>query len=199
MVKLVVHNIVHKAVETKMEFVRVGDKLVNLHKVDRMVRQIFALRSEGLSQQEVADRLRLDRTFISRLETLGSVRRGGRIGLIAFPVSNKAELEELAARYGIESTLILSNRERWQMVEKVNGLDFLNKTFAIIEEMRQCDTVLVFCSTKWNRLAVALLDNDVITVEIGKSPMTEDVYVNPQTVESVLQPLVAAEAGESKR
>lgn len=182
-----------------MEFIRIGEKLVNIHKIDKMVRQILKLRSEGLSQQEVAGKLQLDRAFISRLESLGNVRRGGRIGLMAFPVSNKEELLLLAERYGIEKRLIFSNRERWQLVEEINGLDFLNRMFALLEELRQCDVVFSFCSAKWNRLAAALLDSEVITVEIGQTPMATDVYLDPKEIEAVMRPFLNDETGEWKR
>ena len=76
-----------------MELIRVGDKLVNLTKIDETVRRILQMRSEGMSQQDVAAKLQLDRAFISRLESMGSIRRGGRIGLMAFPVANKDELD----------------------------------------------------------------------------------------------------------
>ena len=166
-----------------MEFVRIGEKLINLHKIDETVRHILQLRSNGMSQQEVAEKLQLDRSFISRLESLGNVRRGGRMGMMAFPVSNAEELLALADCYGIEKKLILSNRERWQLIQGKSGVDFLNEVIKIIEDMRQCDTVFVFCSAKWNRMAAALLDNEVYTVEIGKSPISTDVYVDPQRVE----------------
>ncbi len=181
-----------------MEFIRVGDKLIDLYKIIDTIRLILRMRSQGLSQQEVATRLEIDRTFISRLESLGNVRRGGRIGLIAFPVQNKAELISLADTFGIENRLILSNAERWQLVEDKNGLDFLHQIFNIIEQFRQCDTVLVFCSEKWNRLATALLDNQVYTVEIGRSPIAKDIYVDPQEVEKILNVLTDETMGEVK-
>lgn len=173
-----------------MEFIRIGEKLINVSKIDETVRRILQLRSQGMSQQEVAAKLQLDRTFISRLETMGSVRRGGSIGLMAFPVANKDELLALADRYGIEQRLILSDRERWMLVEERSGLDFFNQVMGIIERFRRCDLVISFCSAKWNRLAEALLDNDVLSVEIGSTPISGDVYVNPHDVEKMLEPFL---------
>jgi transcriptional regulator with XRE-family HTH domain len=173
-----------------MELIRVGDKLVNLTKIDETVRRILQMRSEGMSQQEVAVKLQLDRAFISRLESMGSIRRGGRIGLMAFPVANKDELTALADRYGIEQRLILSDQERWHLVEGRSGMDFFNQVIDVIDLFRQCDTVLVFCSDKWSRLAQALLDGEVIAVEIGSTPITGDIYINPAEVEKMLKPFL---------
>jgi transcriptional regulator with XRE-family HTH domain len=173
-----------------MDFIRIGDKLIDPGKIQETVLRVLKMRSEGLSQQEVARKMRLDRTFISRLETMGSIRRGGRLGLLAFPVENKDELLELADRYGIEQRLVLSNRERWHLVEQLSGLDFLNQVMTIIEQFRQCDTVLVLCSSKWSKLAEALLDNQIIVKEIGTTPIQDNIYVNPREIEEILQRLL---------
>lgn len=170
----------------RMDLIRIGDKLIHVTKIDETVRQVLKMRSEGLSQQEVAAKLNLDRTFISRLETIGCIRKGGQIGLLAFPVANKDELVELIERYGIEQHLILNDRERWQLVEQRSGMDFFNQVMAIVERFRQCDTVIMFCSAKWNRLAEALLDSEVFTVEIGETPIQGDIHLEAQVVEEVL-------------
>jgi transcriptional regulator with XRE-family HTH domain len=173
-----------------MDFIRIGDKLLDPGKIQETVLRVLKMRSEGLSQQEVARKMRLDRTFISRLETMGSIRRGGRLGLLAFPVENKDELLEVADRYGIEQRLVLSNRERWHLVEQLSGLDFLNQVMTIIEQFRQCDTVLVLCSSKWSKLAEALLDNQIIVKEIGTTPIQDNIYINPGEIEEILQRLL---------
>lgn len=173
-----------------MEFIRIGEKLLNLTKIDETVREILHLRQLGMSQQEVAAKLQLDRTFISRLETMGAVRRGGKIGLMAFPVANKEELAAVANRLGIEQQLILSDQERWQLVEGKSGLDFFNQVMGVIEQFRCCELVLVFCSGKWKRLAEALLDSQVLAVEIGNTPIAGDVYVNPRELEKMLEPFI---------
>lgn len=179
-----------------MEFVRIGEKLVNITKIDGTVRRILRMRSEGMSQKEVAGKLQLDRAFISRLETLGSIRRGGRLGLMAFPVSNKDELTALADRYGIEERLILTDHERWRLVQAGSGIDFFNQVMEIIQLFQNCDTVLIFCSTKWYRLAEALLDGEVLGVEIGETPIAGDVYVDPHEVEKLLRPFLENGDGE---
>ena len=91
----------------------------------------------------------------------------------------------------------LTNHERWELVANKNGLDFLNQMMEIIEQLRQCDVVLVFCSEKWNRLAKALLDSEVFTYEIGSSPISEDVYISPARVEKILAAFVSD--GEEKQ
>jgi hypothetical protein len=50
------------------DFYRIGDKIVSMEKLTRSLTRMMSLRSEGVSQQEVADRCGVDRSFISRLE-----------------------------------------------------------------------------------------------------------------------------------
>lgn len=175
--------------EIAVELIRIGEKLISPAKINEVVQKVLAMRKSGMSQQEVADKLNLDRTFISRLESIGSIRRGGKTGIICFPVSNTEELKALAARYGLEPCLILSDAERWEYVRRSSGLDFFNLVMSYIQRFRQCDTVLVFCSDKWSRLAEVFLDNQVIAVEIGSTPIKDDIHLDVERVEAILKQL----------
>ncbi|GFR35632.1 helix-turn-helix domain-containing protein [Thermobrachium celere] len=70
-----------------MDFVKIGDKIISKSRINKKIDEIIELRSKGYSQQEVAKELDIDRTFISRLESLGEVRKGGRYS--GYWVSNK--------------------------------------------------------------------------------------------------------------
>jgi transcriptional regulator len=65
-----------------MGFYRIQDKVISWEKVERTLKRALLLRTRGFSQQEVADRLKLDRTFISRLESTGELRKGQSIACI---------------------------------------------------------------------------------------------------------------------
>lgn len=73
-----------------MPLVRVGEKVIDRDKVDRVLDRLFELRQNGVSQAEAAARVGIDRSFVSRIENLGEVRKGKRVALIGFPVGNKA-------------------------------------------------------------------------------------------------------------
>jgi predicted XRE-type DNA-binding protein len=60
-----------------MDILRIGTKVIDRHRVHEHVDQALDLRSTGMSQQEVAAALGTERSFISRLEGLGEIRRGG--------------------------------------------------------------------------------------------------------------------------
>ena len=170
----------------KLEFLRIGDKIVSLDKINYAAEQALKLRSQGLSQQEVAKRLRLDRTFISRLETLGELRKGDRIALFGFPVANKEEIVALARQAGIDYIWLMDDEERWQLVGKNTGLEFLNEAMEILSHLRSYQMVILVSSKKWLRLAEALLDGEIVFVDLGESPITKDCYLNPESFQQVL-------------
>ncbi len=60
----------------QINIVRIGSKAINKDKLYQTIDKIMELRSRGVSQQEIADRIGTDRTFVSRLE---SRERSGRV------------------------------------------------------------------------------------------------------------------------
>jgi len=183
-----------------MNIIRIGNKLVSIEKIYRVIDRILQLRAQGCSQQEAGKRLNIDRTFISRLESLGEVRKGKRIAVIGFPVKNKAELEEALSAKGVEYILLLTNKERWQFVQRSNGLELFNTVMRIITELRGYDIVIIIGSNYRIKLCEALLDKEVIGVEIGKSPIEEDKYVPAHEIEKLVETVVerSAERGGGK-
>lgn len=165
----------------------IGDKVVNRQKIYHLVDQVLELRSKGLSQQEVAHRLGIDRTVISRLESAGEVRKGGRIALLGFPISNRQQLETVAAQEGVDYVLLLTERERWEFVESKSGLQLFNDIMEIIATLQRCDVVIILGSNMRIKLLETLLDKEVIGVQIGESPIAEDKYVDPEEVRRIIR------------
>lgn len=168
---------------------RIGEKVINKQKVYRTIEQILAMRSHGISQQEIARRLHLDRPFISRLESMGEVRKGRRVALVGFPIGNCNELRQLACEYGLEYQLLFSEKERWQFVESKSGLELFNEIMNIIATLRHFDVVIILASNMRIKLIETLLDQEVIAVEIGQSPIEEDVIVSPIQVQALFDAL----------
>ncbi len=170
-----------------MDFVRIGDKIISRNKVINVVDKIFALRSRGWSQQEIANELGTDRSFVSRLETLAEVRRGKRIALVGFPIANKDEIEQIAKNEGVEFTLLLTEKERWGFVQEKSGLEVFDEIMRILSEIRGFDVVIIMASNKRVALVEGLLDKEVIRVEIGHSPLGSDVHVDPDKIIEIIR------------
>lgn len=168
---------------------RIGEKIINRQKIYQVVDEALELRSKGLSQQDVANKVGIDRTVISKLETLGEVRKGGRIALVGFPIKNCSELEAVASQQGIDYCLLMSERERWDYVESKSGVQLFNDIMQIIAMLRQYDVVIMLGSNMRIKLMETLLDKEVIGIEIGESPIAEDKYVDPNKLLTIISQL----------
>lgn len=172
-----------------MDLVRIGDKVISLVKIINKVKEILKLRMLGLSQQEVAEKLGVERTFISRLEGIGEIRKGQSIAAIGFPIKNMAEVEAILKTYGVEYFILMSEEERTAFVNDCSGVQLSNKIMELINKFRSFDTVIVMASDYRIRIARDLLDNKIIEIDIGKSPIKEDVNVNPDILTNILKTL----------
>lgn len=172
-----------------MDFFRIGDKIISLQKITEVLRDILSERAKGLSQSEVAARLSIDRSFISRLEGLGEVRKGGAIALIGFPLANCEEVREIARQEGVDFVLVMSDEERWRWVRERSGADLLNELMRLIAKVRQYDKVVLVGSDKRIEIMRGLLDRntEVATIEIGRSPMSGDVVLNLDVLRNVIR------------
>mgnify|MGYP000990787192 FL=1 len=173
-----------------MDFYRIGDKIISQKKILTGIEKILRLRSQGKSQHEVAEIMGVDRSFVSRLENLGELRRGKQIGVVGFPIKNKEEIRKILSDRGIENCLLMNEAERTSFVQSKPGSDIVNEMMMLIQEYRMYDTVIVLASDMRTKWIEALLDQQVITVDIGTSPLTEDVYVEPDRIIEILDHLV---------
>ncbi len=171
-----------------MEFVRIGDKVISRQKIDSAIDEILSLRTQGMSQADVAAKADVDRTFISRLETLGELRKGGSIAIIGFPLANCEEIRELAAGEGIDFALLMTDKQRWDWVRQKSGIDLLNELLKLVATVRGFDKVILIGSDKRLELMKGLLDRhtEISTIVIGQSPMTGDVYLNPESLREMI-------------
>ncbi len=172
-----------------LDFLRIGDKVVSRSKLERQIDRILELRGQGLTQQEVARKVGVDRTFISRLESLAEVRKGGSIALIAFPVANAVEVKRIAQAEGVDFTLVMSDAERWGWVEERSGIELFNALIDLIYQVRNFDMVILAGSDHRLRLMQGLLDKAVIAIEMGSSPLTKDVYLDPERLRTLIREL----------
>lgn len=169
------------------DLIRIGDKVVQRSRIYRLVDRILLRRAEGLSQQEVAEELGVDRTLVSRLESLGEVRRGPKVALIGFPIANRDELQQLAADRGVDFVLLMSNRERWQFVEGVDGASLFNQVLTILRRIKDCDVVIFLGSDRRVQTVEDLIGRDrLLAITLGPSPLEADCYVDPGRVAALI-------------
>lgn len=176
----------------RLEFIRIGDKLVDRARVYKAVDKILDLRAKGLSQQEAADQVGIDRAFVSRLESLGEVRKGARIALVGFPVGNKEEIRKVADEEGVDFVLLLNDVERWAYLRERSGQEVFNEIMAIITKLKSYDAVVFIGSDMRVSLVESILGNRVVGIEVGTSPIKGDRYVDPESIRRILRSITTA-------
>lgn len=174
-----------------MEFVRIGDKLISRGRILRAIDRLLELRVQGLSQAEAGRMVGVDRTFISRLETLGEVGKGPRVALIGFPVGNKAAVEEVARREGLDYVLLLNNQERWDYFGQRSGAEVANQIMDLISRMKEYDAVIFAGSDMRIRLVEAILGPRVVGLELGMSPLESDRDIDLTFLKDLIRQLKA--------
>lgn len=177
-----------------MEIFRIGDKLVSKRRIHVMLEKIMTLRAEGYSQQEVANRLNVDRTFISRLEGIGEVRKGSRIAVVGFPLQNKEGVAQVLSEAGVDYQLLMTEKERQRFINEKQGSALLADFLQLVTEIREYDVVVILGSHYRIRVSEAMLDREVIGMVIGESPITEDVHVDLNELRQLIQTLIKAKA-----
>jgi len=175
-----------------MDYIRIQDKIISKQKINNTIEKILQLRARGLSQQEAAERLSVDRTFISRLEGIGELRKGKTIACIGFPIINKQEIQDIMEKEGVDFILLMTEKERLDYVEQRSGKEVLNELMALIARMHNYEVVIALGSDQRLKLIEGMLDGQVISMEIGTSPLTEDKWVDPQEMRKILKSIKAA-------
>jgi len=168
---------------------RIGGKVVSRDKLAVAVDALLSDRSQGATQAEAARAAGVSRSFVSNLESLGEVRHGARVGLIAFPVSNGAALRELAEHYSVDFVLTFSQDER-ERAEGGDARDMFNRLLDTLAELSDYAAVVVLASDWRIETFKRVMDVDVIGIELGVSPLEHDVEADLEHVETVLASVV---------
>ncbi len=166
-----------------LETTRIGTKIISRKKIDRMIDKLLALRSQGFSQQEVSNRLGVERSLISRIESVGEIRKGKRTALVGFPIYNKEDVYTLCQKLGIDYVWVMDNEERWGLIRDRKALDFFNLVVNVIADLKSYDLIFLLSSDNWYKVAEAFLDNEIIFWEIGKSPIQENCQIELKQLE----------------
>lgn len=169
-----------------MQFYRIGNKVINSKYLDKTIKKILKMRQSGYSQSKVAEELKLERSFISRLESIGEVRRGNKIALVGFPIKNKEEIINTAKDFGLEYILILTEEERWDFIKEKSGLELFEDVIKILVKLKEYDLTIFLGSDMRLDLFDKLLDGKVIGMQIGESPIKEDIYIDPEELKDIL-------------
>lgn len=175
-----------------MEIFRIQDKIISWQKIENTLRKALQMRARGLSQQETAARLMIDRTFISRLEGIGEIRKGQSVACVGFPLQNKQEVQDILEKEGVDFILLMNEEERLDFVNRRSGKELLNVLMDLTARMRSYEIVIGIGSDERLKLIEGVLDAQFIGVEIGASPITEDKWVDPKKIRKIMRHIKTA-------
>lgn len=165
-----------------MDLIRLGEKIISRRKIDRAVSEILNLRAKGMSQTEVAIRVGVDRTLVSRLESLGEIRKGRSLAVVGFPILNKEEVREALEGEGVDYIFLMSEKERWDYLRDNSGKTLFDSIMEMIAMVHSFDHIIIIGSNKRIKIIEAVLDKEVIGFEIGESPIREDKYIEIEKI-----------------
>ncbi len=173
-----------------MQFIRIGEKVISQDKLYKEINKILELRTKGVTQEGVARKLGIERTFVSRLESLGEIRKGKKIALIGFPIKNKEELIRLAEDLGIEYVLLFTQKERFEFIEKKTKSELFNEIIKIIVDLADFDLIVFMGSDMRVPVVEKIFSVQVIGIVIGHSPIKESKYVNPDKIIEIVKQVI---------
>lgn len=174
-----------------MRLYRIGDKLVSAERVHEEIERILDDREAGATQQEVARHHNVQRSFVSFLETLGEVRRGARVAVVGFPIANGDEVRAAAEKHAVDFVVVLSQAER-ESVEGGSAGAIFNMLLDTLADLRDFDVVVLMASDWRISVIEKILGTEVIGITIGTSPITQDVHIDIDELDSVLEAVMAA-------
>ena len=181
-----------------MRLFRVGNKVISLGKITDEVTAILEDRERGATQEEASRAHGVQRSFVSFIETLGEVRRGGRVAVVGFPVANTAEVRAVAERHAVDFMLVVSQNER-EYIENGPAADIFNQLLETIAVLKDYD-VLVLMASDWRiRTIEKILGKEVVGIALGHSPLREDVEVDIAELEAVLDAVESARPRTTRR
>ena len=178
-----------KRVVRMSDLYRIGGKLVSRDKLATALDALLSDRAQGATQAEAARAAGVSRSFVSNLESLGEVRSGARVALIAFPVSNGEALRELAEDFSLDCVLTFSQDER-ERAEGADAKDMFNRLLDTLAELNDYAAVVILASDWRIETFKRVVDADVIGIELGVSPLEHDVEADVERVRQVLTGVV---------
>lgn len=169
----------------RLKLYRIGDKIVSREKLLDAIDEILDDREAGATQEEVARSHSVQRSFVSFLESLGEVRRGARVALVAFPVANPEEIKALAEDKAVDFTLVFSQAER-ETIESESASEVFNRLLETLATLRDYDVIVLMASDWRVEMIEHILGREVIAIELGPSPLREDVHVDLGELDKLL-------------
>lgn len=181
-----------------MGLLRIGDKLISHDRLLGLIDKILERRAVGATQEEVATEFGIQRSFVSNLEGLGEVRRGQRLAIVGFPISNKSEIQAMADEFAVDFVYVMSEEERVAIASRKSGVEIFNDVLSILASLKDFDVVILIASDQRISTIEKILDREVFGISLGQSPLTESKSVDIDLLREVLSSIFEGEEGSER-
>ncbi len=117
----------------------------------------------------MAAKLGVDRTLVSRLESVGEVRKGETIAVVGFPVENKEDIVRVAGEEAVDFVYVLTDQERWDLLNRSGG-ELFTELMRLMARVREFRVVVILGLNQVARFFAALLDREVSVLHLKQTP-----------------------------
>ena len=98
--------------------------------------------------------------------------------------------------FNYEFIYLITDKERWDLVSDTDGATLVNNLLELIQTIKNFDTIIFLASNFRGQFAESIIGKQVLTIEIGKSPIKEDVMVDANEIRSLIREI--RRKGEAK-
>jgi hypothetical protein len=144
----------------------------------------------------VADRLGVDRTLVSRLESVGEVRKGDSIAIIGFPVENKEDIARVAREEAADFVYVLNDKERWNLLSR-SGAELFNELMRLMARIREFPVVIILGFNQPAHFIEALLDRQVTAVHLKQTAGSNGRF-DPEELRRMIKSVKASRPAKSR-
>lgn len=93
----------------------------------------------------------------------------------------------MGRKYALDYILVMTEEERWTFLEEKAGLELFNEIIEIMVKLKEFDLIIFIGSDMRLDLMEKLLDGNIVGIELGKSPLKKDKYVDLTMVENLIK------------
>lgn len=83
--------------------------------------------------------------------------------------------------------MLLTEEERWDFIKNKSSLEIFNLLMEILTRLKEFDLLIFLGSDMRLDLVDKLMDGKIVGIELGNSPLKENIYVDPDRIEEIIK------------
>jgi transcriptional regulator with XRE-family HTH domain len=144
--------------------IKIGDKIISMDRASTLIDKIFAMRSSGSTQEEVAKQLGVERSFISHLEGIGEVRKSKEIAFIGSGVADAGRVESMVSDLNFEHVFI-----------NADGTAHIEDALGVLAILKEIDFIVFLGPATERKLLETVLEKKIVGITLDKEEKLDEV------------------------